>query len=103
MKKTALAVAALAITAASVTPAVAAPGRPDVSCLRAGLSTLQSAGLMSQVASKGLPIGDAVALGVTVRSDSTDLSALPNPLPLSLILADHRAGDSSVFVYPWCS
>jgi hypothetical protein len=23
-------------------------------------------------------------------------------LPLRVVLADHRAGDDSLFVYPWC-
>ena len=32
----------------------------------------------------------------------TDLATLPDPLPLSVVLADHRAGDNSLFVYPWC-
>ena len=32
----------------------------------------------------------------------TDVSALPDPLPLSVVLADHRAGSRSLFVYPWC-
>ena len=27
---------------------------------------------------------------------------LPDPLPLSVVLADHRAGDDSLFLYPWC-
>jgi hypothetical protein len=27
---------------------------------------------------------------------------LPDPLPLSVVLADHRAGENSLFVYPWC-
>jgi hypothetical protein len=27
---------------------------------------------------------------------------LPDPLPLSVVLADHRAGDSSILLYPWC-
>ena len=43
----------------------------------------------------------AVDLGVTPRP-STDVSTLPDPLPLSVVLADHRAGENSLFVYPWC-
>jgi hypothetical protein len=54
------------------------------------------------VARSGLPISVAVGLGVTVRPGA-DISGVPDPLPLSLILADHRAGASSLFVYPWCA
>lgn len=81
-------------------PAEAA--RPDTACQKAGLSTLQSAGLLDDVARDGLPVATAVALGVTVR-DGADISTVPDPLPLSVILADHRAGDGSLFVYPWCA
>jgi hypothetical protein len=38
---------------------------------------------------------------VTPRT-GTDLAALPDPLPLSVVLADHRAGANSLFSYPWC-
>lgn len=100
----ALALAAAAL-AATVIPAAtadaAAPAKPDVSCMHAGIKTLQSAGLLDDVARSGLPISTAVGLGVSVR-DGADISGVPDPLPLSLILADHRAGDSSLFVYPWC-
>ena len=61
----------------------------------------QGAGLLDDVARGGLPIALAVELGVTPR-EGTDVSALPDPLPLSVVLADHRAGDNSLFVYPWC-
>jgi hypothetical protein len=30
------------------------------------------------------------------------VTRLNDPLPLPLILADHRAGSQSLFVYPWC-
>ena len=43
----------------------------------------------------------AVAVGVAPR-EGTDVSALPDVLPLSVVLADHRAGDDSLFIYPWC-
>jgi hypothetical protein len=80
---------------------VAANAKPDTSCQRAGIKTLQSAGLLDDVARNGLPIATAVSLGVTVRPGA-DLSGVPDPLPLPLILADHRAGAHSIFVYPWC-
>ena len=99
----ALAGAALAATVVPAAAAVAAkPSKPDVACMHAGIKTLQQAGLLDDVARSGLPIATAVALNVTVRPGA-DLSGVPDPLPLSLILADHRAGSSSLFVYPWCA
>ncbi|HST48514.1 hypothetical protein [Jatrophihabitans sp.] len=96
---------AAAVTAAAaallVVPAGSASAAPDTSCMRAGIATLKSAGLFSQVARSGLPIATAVSVGVTPRA-GTDVSALPDPLPLSVVLADHRAGDNSLFIYPWC-
>jgi hypothetical protein len=38
---------------------------------------------------------------VTVRPGA-DISGVPNPVPYSLLLADHRAGADSLFIYPWC-
>jgi hypothetical protein len=97
------AVAAITATVVPVASADAAPAaKPDVACMHAGIKTLQSARLLDDVARGGLPIATAVALGVTPRAGA-DLSGVPDPLPLSLILADHRAGDRSLFVYPWCS
>ena len=94
------AVAALAATAIAV-PAGSASARPDTSCMRAGIATLKSAGLFSTVARNGLPIATAVSVGVVPRP-GTDVAALPDPLPLSVVLADHLAGSSSLFIYPWC-
>lgn len=103
MKKTAVALASLALTAtAAAGPAVAAPQRPDTACMQAGISVLRDAGLLSAVAKDGLPIDTAVAVGVTVRPGA-DISGVPDPIPFSVVLADHRAGDNSLFVYPWCS
>lgn len=95
-----LAATALAATA-FVLPAGPAQAAPDTDCQRAGMNALKSLGVFSAVAKDGLPIATAVAVGVTPR-EGTDLSALPDPLPLSVVLADHRAGDDSLFVYPWC-
>jgi len=96
---------AAAVTAAAaallVVPAGPASAAPDTKCMQAGIATLKSAGLFSQVARSGLPIATAVSVGVTPRA-GTNVSALPDPLPLSVVLADHRAGDQSLFVYPWC-
>ena len=93
--------AAVAATAAPATASAAPHSKPDVACMHAGIKTLQGARLLDDVARDGLPIATAVALGVTPRA-GTDVAALPDPLPLRVVLADHRAGDSSLFVYPWC-
>ena len=100
--RTASGLAALSLGVATVVLApAAAQARPDTDCLRAGISTLKAAGLFSTVARDGLPIATAVSVGVTPRA-GTDVASLPDPLPLSVVLADHRAGDDSLFVYPWC-
>jgi hypothetical protein len=96
-----LTLVAAAVAAAATTPAEAAPERPDVTCQRAGVSSLQEAGLLDDVARDGLPISTAVSLGVAPR-DGVSLEGVPDPLPLSVVLADHRAGANSLFVYPWC-
>lgn len=102
MNRVASAVAVTAATAALLAmPAGQANAAPDTSCMQAGIATLKSAGLFSQVARSGLPIATAVSVGVTPRA-GTDVSALPDPLPLSVVLADHRAGANSLFIYPWC-
>ncbi len=90
--------AATAVLLAVPSPATATQ---DTACKKAGMKTLQSAGLLDDVARDGLPISTAVSLGVTVRPGA-DLSGVPDPLPLSVVLADHRAGSNSLFVYPWC-
>ena len=96
-----LSITALLATAL-VLPSGAAQAAPDTDCQRAGMQALKSLGAFSAVAKDGLPISTAVAVGVTPRA-GTDVSSLPDPLPLSVVLADHRAGDQSLFVYPWCS
>ena len=82
-------------------PAASASAAPDTACMRAGISVLKEVGLFSTVAKGGLPISVAVSYGVTPRA-GTDVASLPDPLPLSVVLADHRAGDDSLFIYPWC-
>ena len=94
----ALALAGLG-TAVSAIPAQAAP---DTACQKAGIKTLQSAGLLDDVARSGISLGTAVDLGVAPRDAGLDLSTVPDPIPLPLLLADHRAGDQSLFIYPWC-
>lgn len=70
--------------------------------MRAGLDFLQSLNALPTIAKNGVPIEIVLDYGATVRPGS-DVSALPDPLPLSVLLADHRAGPNSVFIYPWCS
>ena len=102
MKRTIItSVAAAILVAATSAGSAAAAGKPDVACMKAGISTLQSARLLDDVARGGIAIGTAVSLGVTVRPGA-DISGVPDPIPFSLLLADHRAGPSSLFVYPWC-
>jgi hypothetical protein len=85
---------------------VLAPGQaqaaPDTACQKAGIKTLKSAGLLAKVARNGITLEKAVSLGVAPRDPNLDLSAVPDPIPFPLLLADHRAGDNSLFVYPWC-
>ena len=101
-RRTALTVAGLATLGATTLAAPAqAATTPDTACMRAGIATLKSVGLFSAVAKGGLPIATAVEYGVAPR-EGTDVSALPAVLPLSVVLADHRAGSQSLFLYPWC-
>lgn len=100
--RTATGLAALSLGVATVVLApAAAQAKADTDCMRAGIGTLKSAGLFSAVARDGLPIATAVSVGVAPRA-GTDVASLPDPLPLSVVLADHRAGDDSLFIYPWC-
>lgn len=106
MKKTALASAAAAMLGVSLLAAPAATAapaaKPDTACMQAGIATLKSIdGLFQSVAKNGLRVGDAVdGFGVAPRPGvEVDLDTV---LPLSVVLADHRAGDNSLFVYPWC-
>jgi hypothetical protein len=86
----------------ALVPAASASAAPDTQCMRNGISVLKEVGLFSTVAKGGLPISVAVGYGVTPRA-GTDVASLPDPLPLSVVLADHRAGENSLFIYPWCS
>ncbi|MFN2321013.1 MAG: hypothetical protein ABR500_15210 [Dermatophilaceae bacterium] len=103
--RSALAATALAATAVVALPGAASaaghkPAKPDTACMQAGIAVLKDAGLLSTVAKDGLPIATAVSVGVTVR-EGADISGVPDPIPLSVVLADHRAGENSLFVYPW--
>lgn len=85
----------------ALVPAASASAAPDTACMKSGISVLKEVGLFSTVAKSGLPISVAVSYGVAPRA-GTDVASLPDPLPLSVVLADHRAGDDSLFIYPWC-
>jgi len=91
----------LAIAGVLVVPG-SAQAAPDTACMKAGIKTLQSKGLLDDVARDGISIATAVSLDVEPRSADLDLTTVPDPIPLPLLLADHRAGDESLFVYPWC-
>ena len=102
MRRTIVACSASALgLGLALLPASSASAKPDTDCMRAGMQVLKDAGPFSAVARDGLPIATAVGVGVTPRA-GTDVSSLPDPLPLRVVLADHRAGDNSLFVYPWC-
>jgi hypothetical protein len=101
MRTTRLLAASGATALAVLVPTAAAQAAPDTDCMRAGMNALKGLGVFSAVAKDGLPISTAVAVGVAPRA-GTDVASLPDPLPLSVVLADHRAGDQSLFIYPWC-
>lgn len=84
-------------------PASAAGHRPDTACQKAGMTFLRDAGLLDDVARGGLPISLATdpSVGVTLRPGAS-LAGVPDPIPLRIVLADHRAGANSLLVYPWC-
>ena len=95
--------AALAATAgAAVLVSAPAQAAPDTDCMRAGIATLKAVGLHSAVAKNGITVGTAVSVGVTARNGLPQGFTLDTVIPYSTLLADHRAGDDSIFVYPWC-
>src|SRR3954470_18948328 len=97
MKVFPIAAAAVLASSAVMGTAGSASAAPDTSCMRAGISTLRTAGLLTTVAKNGVPLNYAVQkLGVTVRPGKEGLlSSVPNPVPFSVLLADHRAGSNS--------
>ena len=101
MKRVVIRSLAAALLAASVISTSVSAADQDTGCLKAGIKTLQSAGLLDDVARNGIGVATAVSLGVTVRPGA-NISGVPDPIPFSLLLADHRAGGSSAFIYPWC-
>ena len=100
-RKIALSLAAAMLAVTTIAGTAAAGTRPDTDCMRAGIATLKGAGLLDDAARGGVPIALALSLNVTVRAGA-DISGVADPIPFSVLLADHRAGDASLFVYPWC-
>ena len=105
MSSTRTRIAASIAAAAGIAALAAAPAQaaPDTACLRAGISTLKGAGLLPTVAKNGVTVGTAVSLGVTARNGLPDGFTADTVISFSTLLADHRAGENSIFVYPWCS
>ncbi len=95
--------AAAAAGASILGTAPAQAATPDTECMRAGIATLKAAGLHSLVAKNGVTVRTAVSLGVAPRNGLPAGFTLDTVIPYSTLLADHRAGGSSIFVYPWCN
>lgn len=96
---TTLAVAGAA-TAAFAFPAPASA--TDGTCQAAGIATLKSIGAFKAVRDNGVSVATAVSLGVTPRDGLPEGVTLDTVIPFQALLADHRAGEDSIFVYPWC-
>jgi hypothetical protein len=102
MKKLLAVVAAAGLTLAAAPAANAAGHTPDTDCMQAGIAKLKELEVFSAVAKDGLLVGTAVSVGVLPRDPEMEVD-LEAVLPLSVVLADHRAGDDSLFLYPWCA
>ncbi len=104
MSSTRTRVAASLAAAAGIAALAAAPAQAaqDTQCIRNGIATLKSAGLFTTVAQNGVSVGTAVSLGVAPRNGLPEGYTLDTVIPFPALLADHRAGANSVFVYPWC-
>jgi hypothetical protein len=93
--------AAAGIAALAAAPASAAPA--DGRCQAAGIATLKDAGVFKAVRDNGISVGTAVSFGVTPRNGLPEGFTADTVIPFQTLLADHRAGENSIFVYPWCS
>ena len=98
--------ASLAVIGAAVaafvgaSPASAADGQ----CQAAGIATLKSIGAFKAVQADGVSVATAVSLGVTPRGGSLPAGiTLDTVIDYKTLVSDHRAGDNSIFVYPWCA
>lgn len=92
--------AAAAIAAVAAAPASAASA--DGRCQAAGIATLKEIGAFKAVRDNGVSVGTAVSLGVAPRNGLPEGFTLDTVIPFHTLLADHRAGDDSLFIYPWC-
>jgi len=104
MTSTRTRIAASLAAAAGIAALAAAPAQAaqDTQCMRNGIATLKAVGLHSAVAKDGITVGTAVSVGVTPRNGLPEGFTLDTVIPYSTLLADHRAGTDSIFVYPWC-
>ncbi|HET9020615.1 MAG TPA: hypothetical protein VFN34_01920 [Ornithinibacter sp.] len=93
--------AAAGIAALAAAPASAAPA--DGRCQAAGIATLKEIGAFKDVRDNGVSVATAVSLGVAPRNGLPEGFTLDTVIPFHTLLADHRAGGDSLFVYPWCS
>ena len=91
-------IAAAGIAALAAAPASAADGR----CQAAGIATLKEAGAFTAVRDNGISVATAVSFGVAPRNGLPEGFTFDTVIPFHTLLADHRAGDDSLFIYPWC-
>ena len=92
--------AAAGIAALAAAPASAAPA--DGRCQAAGIATLKAVGEFTNVRDNGISVATAVSFGVAPRDGLPAGVTLDTVIPFHTLLADHCAGDESIFVYPWC-
>lgn len=92
--------AAAGIAALAAAPASAAPA--DGRCQAAGIATLKAVGAFTEVRDNGISVGTAVSFGVAPRGALPEGVTLETVIPFHTLLADHRAGGDSIFIYPWC-
>ena len=107
MSSTRTRIAATLAAAAGVAALAAAPAQAatttDGRCQAAGIATLKSIDAFKAVQKDGVSVATAVSLGVTPRDGLPEGFTLDTVIPFQTLLADHRAGDASIFIYPWCS
>ena len=60
-------------------------------------------GEFKNVRDNGISVATAVGFGVTARDGLPEGVTGETVIPFHTLLADHRAGGDSIFVYPWCS
>lgn len=107
MSSTRTRIAASIVAAAGIAALAAAPASAstttDGRCQAAGIATLKQIGAFKAVRDNGVSVGTAVSLGVAPRDGLPEGFTLDTVIPFQTLLADHRAGADSIFVYPWCS